>query len=70
MIEHTNGITTITCDKCLKASSSASANYNAVFALEQWSLNGNGRKYKHICFECLTPKQKKAKTFVNTKFRL
>lgn len=68
MIVHGQGITTIQCDKCKKISSSSSANYNIKFALEEWSLNSKGRKYKHICYDCLTEKQKKAKDFVNKKF--
>lgn len=70
MITHLEGVTTIQCDKCKKTSSSATANYNIKFAIEEWSLNRHAIKYKHLCYDCLTPKQRRAKNFVREKFGL
>lgn len=58
MIKTENGITTIKCDKCMKESKASENNYNDVFYAEKWALN-RGRKYEHLCFDCLPPKTKK-----------
>lgn len=70
MINHENGMTTIQCDKCKKTSSSATANYNVKFALEEWYFNRYGVKYKHICYDCLSAKKKRARDFVSKKLNL
>jgi hypothetical protein len=53
-------IVTIKCDKCGKTKTATKDTYNDVFYKEKWALN-KGRKYMHLCFDCL-PK-KKQKTF-------
>ena len=68
MIETKEGIVTITCDKCNKTETSNEANYNQVFWDKGFVLNA-GRKYEHLCYECLPKKKQKAMTFVKNKLR-
>lgn len=66
MIHTESGFTVITCDKCGSWSKAPSAHYNEWFYDEGWVLN-RGRKYEHLCRECLTPKQRKAFDFVKNR---
>ena len=59
MITTVENTTTIKCDKCEKESIASKENYNDVFWREGWALN-RGRKYEHLCYDCLPPKQQKA----------
>ena len=59
MIKTENAITTIKCDKCGKESIAKESNYNDVFWREGWALN-RGRKYEHLCYDCLPKKKQKA----------
>lgn len=61
--------TTIVCDKCGFISEADNDRYNIVFEFEMWSYNSYAKKYIHRCFGCLTSKQRRAKLFVNEKFR-
>jgi len=67
MITHSEGITTIQCDKCKVTSLAGSSWYNEVFFQEGWLLH-KGRKYEHLCRECLSPKARRAMDFVKEKF--
>ena len=67
MIKHENGNTTITCDKCGKSDDAPSGSYNEYFSLLNWTLN-KGRKYMHLCWNCLPAKSKKARNFVKEHF--
>lgn len=60
MITTAENKTTIKCDKCQKESIASKENYNDVFWREGWALN-RGRKYEHLCYDCLPKKQQKAK---------
>ena len=51
--------TTITCDKCQKQQSASNQNYNKIFWIYKWVLNG-GRKYERLCYDCAPNKIKKA----------
>jgi hypothetical protein len=68
MIKTEDGLTTIHCDKCFKSSSAPQDSYNDKFWDEGWALN-RGRKYEHLCFDCLPPKSKKAQAFVKANFK-
>ncbi len=59
MIKTDKGITIIKCDKCGKESITKESNYNKVFWDEGWVLN-LGRKYEHLCYDCLPKKKQKA----------
>ncbi|OJV51632.1 MAG: hypothetical protein BGO31_00060 [Bacteroidetes bacterium 43-16] len=59
MITTGESTTTIKCDKCQKESVAPNDSYNEKFWREGWSLN-KGRKYEHLCYNCLPKKQQKA----------
>lgn len=66
MLKEENNQVTITCDKCGESKTAGKEKYNEVFWKEGFVLNG-GRKYEHLCFNCLPPKKQKAMTFVKSK---
>lgn len=69
MIVHEGDVTTITCDKCKATSSASKSIYNEVFYTEGWALH-RGRKYMHLCKDCLSPKSRRAMAFVKEKLGL
>lgn len=58
MIVKENNSVKIICDKCGKSQVSTEENYNDDFYKNRWALN-KGRKYMHLCFNCLPSKYKK-----------
>jgi len=68
MLIEKEDITEIICDKCGKRSSSIKTTANNNFYNEGWVINPNGRKYKHICFDCQNKKQKKINLFIRKNF--
>jgi hypothetical protein len=67
MITHNETTTTIQCDKCKRESIAPTKSYNEWFYDEGWALN-KGRKYKHLCRQCLPKKSRDAMDFVKEKF--
>lgn len=59
MLKSNGSNTTIKCDKCSKESIAKNTDYNDVFWREGWVLN-RGRKYEHLCYDCLPKKKQKA----------
>jgi len=68
MIEHKDGTTTITCDKCGFEESADSDSYNDAFYESGWSVSPRARKFIHKCRDCLSSKQRKAFDFVKKNF--
>jgi hypothetical protein len=66
MLRQIENTVTITCDKCGTAKSSTQENYNNDFWNAGFVLN-KGRKYEHLCSNCLPPKKQKALLFVKSK---
>ncbi len=66
MLIEENLIVTIKCDKCGKMKSALKINYNDVFWKDMWVLN-KGRKYEHLCFDCLPAKKQKAVISIHSK---
>lgn len=66
MLTEENNKVTIKCDKCNKTKIAEKENYNEVFWNDMWVLNG-GRKYEHLCYDCLPKKKKDALLFVHSK---
>lgn len=58
MLKTEGNTTVIKCDKCGVESIALTSNYNDVFYKEGWALN-KGRKYEHLCFNCLPKKKQK-----------
>ena len=69
MIKHESGITTITCDKCQKQQDAPSESYNDSFYADGWALN-KGRKYMHLCYNCLSARSRRAMNAVKERFGL
>lgn len=65
--ETKDGMCTITCDKCNKSNTTREENAGEVFYNMGYVLN-KGRKYMHLCFDCLPKKRKQANEFVKRKF--
>lgn len=68
MIKTTDGVTTITCDKCGALESEKEKHAGRVFFDAGWSMNQNAKKYVHLCYHCKTAKQRRAHEFVRNKF--
>lgn len=52
-----NGTCTITCDKCGKTDTANESGAGDYFYSMGWVLK-DGRKYKHLCIDCLPAKYK------------
>jgi hypothetical protein len=63
MIQINGQIETITCDKCGHQDSYGLSIAGEMFFELGWSLNSRAKKYKHLCRNCQTPKQRKAYDF-------
>lgn len=69
MLKTEGEFTTITCDKCGRHKTAKNNSYNEVFYADGWWLN-KGRKYEHLCNNCLPDKSRKADNFIKEKFKL
>ena len=67
IIEHTH-TTGIICDKCGKSEISIRTTANNNFYNSGWIVNSGAKKYKHLCFNCQSKRQKKANKFIRSKF--
>lgn len=68
MLKYENKTVTITCDKCATNQTESEGVHNDKFFASGWSMNPRAKKYVHLCYDCLTPAQKKATDFVRKKF--
>lgn len=64
MIDEPNGMVRITCDKCGISCWSTKSQYNDDFFHYGWGVFQNAKKYRHVCRDCQTKKQRKAHDFV------
>lgn len=67
MITRNETTTTIQCDKCKIEQHAPNGCYNEVFYTLGWALK-RGRKYEHLCYNCLPSRSKKAMNFVKEHF--
>lgn len=68
MITYTDTTCTIKCDKCGHEETASKETYNDQFWKSKWSMNPNGRRYKHKCYSCLNSKQRKTMEWVQENF--
>jgi hypothetical protein len=54
MITHSEGTTTIKCDKCGVFEAAPTDRYNEVFSKSLWGLFPRARKYIHKCYKCMS----------------
>jgi len=66
MLIEENDKVEIICDKCGYSKTASKSDYNKVFWNAGFVLNG-GRKYEHLCFNCLPKTRQKARTFLISK---
>ena len=59
MIKYNKNWVKLTCDKCGSSSNVPKGVHNQVFYAEGWRMNNKGRKYIHLCRECLRKNKRK-----------
>lgn len=67
MIIKTDGVVIIECDKCHTKVEGTDETYNQVAWDVGFALN-NGRKYEHLCYDCLPRKKQKSMDFAHKHF--
>lgn len=63
MITRSEDVATIECDKCKAKVSGTEETYNKVAWEAGFALN-KGRKYMHLCYDCLPKAKQKAMDFM------
>ena len=64
MITEKDGEKFINCDKCLLSRIMSQGD----LLVNGWTVNSSARKYKHLCWNCKTKKEKDTFNFVRDKF--
>jgi hypothetical protein len=67
MITRSENIVTIECDKCHKQVSGTEETYNKAAWDAGFALN-RGRKYMHLCYDCLPKDKQEAMDFAHKNF--
>ena len=55
-----HGEVTIICDKCDKSENCKHILWNEQFYKSGWRVKSKGRKWKHLCADCLATKKKQS----------